>query len=606
MSCCLHPLQKAKIIPREAEQMESVSAERQSNERHNPPALRIPPPNRGNTTGHTTGWARPPFPPPCGLPGSALRGAQTLRRSGGALSTGFGAKLAEAVTADVVSGSMDRARGCTGFRRVPLEARVGVGLRVGKRGPRQVLWIKEVCSLLACVAHHARARSDGKSNLDRIGMWVFNIQHVMEGLKYHFQIQSSPMPEFLQPLVQDILLTIKKISQLLEEFSKKSLLGQFSMSWVCKRSFDDADRAVLKALNSLDMDLDNELLLQVRSMKPVVLEVDTTAEEAIKSQIDQDEARKARVEKISTSLTKLMCQLEAKGEQKVRLKNLQIDKAELTFLSDKPIAIGGFSSVYRAVHKHEVRAVKTASIKALLICGDEAQLEKVCARFMKELEILAQMHSPFIVSVKNAFISPEEMGLVMEYAERGSLRAVLQNVEDRSTMTMTMKHTILQDVAAGECYLYEHRVQHRDLKSPNILITHSWRAKVSDFGLSKTMDDISDSGTRVGLREGTLFWKAPELLQSGGSDGAMFTEKSDVYSYGVVVWEVMCGKGARPWQGYRQSEIIQRVTGGATLKLTRTSPLPAKKLMEECWRKQPCARPSFAEITTMLQENAWG
>ncbi|CAM9589007.1 unnamed protein product [Discosporangium mesarthrocarpum] len=93
------------------------------------------------------------------------------------------------------------------------------------------------------------------------------------------------------------------------------------------------------------------------------------------------------------------------------------------------------------------------------------------------------------------------------------------------------RQSIITDITAGMTYLYSQGVQHRDLKSPNVLITEAWRAKVciTDFGLSKTKVVISSSITTSNFRGGTTGWKAPELMRFGGGGTGPFTEKSDVY-----------------------------------------------------------------------------
>ncbi|CAM9449022.1 unnamed protein product [Choristocarpus tenellus] len=217
---------------------------------------------------------------------------------------------------------------------------------------------------------------------------------------------------------------------------------------------------------------------------------------------------------------------------------------------------------------------------------------------------MSKMHSPYVVKVLGAFTSSEELGLVMEFVERGSLHSVLEDPNERAKLTATIKHSILMDIATAVRYLYQHNVQHRDLKSLNVLITHDWQAKVADFGLSKTRDAISSSATNTSFRGGTLYWKAPELLRSGGVELGVFTEKSDVYSFGVIVWEVMCGEGNRPWQDYPTDEVMRRVMAGAQLPIPAGCPFGATKLMLECWKEQE-ARPHFSQVSSMLQENKW-
>ncbi|CAM9347138.1 unnamed protein product, partial [Discosporangium mesarthrocarpum] len=164
-----------------------------------------------------------------------------------------------------------------------------------------------------------------------------------------------------------------------------------------------------------------------------------------------------------------------------------------------------------------------------------------------------------VFEVYGAVASPMELIIVMELLERGSLRTLLDDPEARRQMTPSIRIKILRDVAAGMAYLSENNVQHRDLKSPNVLLTHDWRAKaryITDFGLSRTTTAItSTSTTHTSFMGGTLAWTAPELLKGSGAYGA-HSEKSDVYSFGVVVWEIAHPGGKRPWAGLLPTEVM--------------------------------------------------
>jgi serine/threonine protein kinase len=127
---------------------------------------------------------------------------------------------------------------------------------------------------------------------------------------------------------------------------------------------------------------------------------------------------------------------------------------------------------------------------------------------------------------------------------RGSLRGVLNTPELWQQYTPLMRHQILCDVAEGMAYLHTQDTFHRDLKSHNVLITDNFRAVLTDFGLSKTAGSISGmTNTRSVFNGGTLAWTAPEIFNAKGGK-SQFTAKSDVYSYGIVIYEVLAGSYA--------------------------------------------------------------
>ncbi|CAM9883042.1 unnamed protein product, partial [Ectocarpus sp. 4 AP-2014] len=165
-------------------------------------------------------------------------------------------------------------------------------------------------------------------------------------------------------------------------------------------------------------------------------------------------------------------------------------------------------------------------------------------------------------------------------------------------MTPVVRHGLLLDTAEGMTYLYNNGVQHRDLKSANCLVTHDWRVKISDFGLSKTIDAIStgSSSTMSGnFRGGTMTYMAPELLPGGGG-GDVPAELSDAYSFGVVVWDVVCGEGRTPWAGVRIYDLPPLLRKGERLDIPIACGRFYRRLMVSCWNQDPHRRPTFDSI----------
>ena len=115
--------------------------------------------------------------------------------------------------------------------------------------------------------------------------------------------------------------------------------------------------------------------------------------------------------------------------------------------------------------------------------------------------------------------------------ELGSLYDVLHN-ELVPVLPMSLKIKLATQAAQGMHFLHTWGIVHRDLKSPNILLDDKWNAKISDFGLTKFKQD---SNSDIDQMAGSLFWTAPEIL----GEEAPFSEPSDVYSFGIVMWELL-------------------------------------------------------------------
>ena len=185
--------------------------------------------------------------------------------------------------------------------------------------------------------------------------------------------------------------------------------------------------------------------------------------------------------------------------------------------------------------------------------------------------------------------------MVLEYCEGGTLREAL-DADDATSIDEAQRRSWLSDISMGMAYLYSKGVEHRDLKSLNVLLDGGRRCKVTDFGLSKSEDlnTAATQSTMGGGAKGTPAYMAPELLDSN-----TFTEKTDVYAYGMIVFEVLTGDN--PWRGLNQMQIMMQVC----IKKERPTidvdaPADLVALMRRCWDHEPDARPDFATIKAEL------
>ncbi|EEF29894.1 map3k delta-1 protein kinase, putative [Ricinus communis] len=150
------------------------------------------------------------------------------------------------------------------------------------------------------------------------------------------------------------------------------------------------------------------------------------------------------------------------------------------------------------------------------------------------------------------------------------------------------------DAARGMNYLHNctPMIVHRDLKSPNLLVDKNWVVKVCDFGLSRMKHSTFLSSRSTA---GTAEWMAPEVLRNEPSD-----EKCDVYSYGVILWELCTMR--QPWGGMNPMQVVGAV-GFQQRRLDIPDDLdPAiADIIRRCWQTDPKLRPTFAEIMAALK-----
>ena len=235
-------------------------------------------------------------------------------------------------------------------------------------------------------------------------------------------------------------------------------------------------------------------------------------------------------------------------------------------------------------------------LKKMSLVGVTAtKRQKMLNSFKSELAIMVRLRSPRVAHFYGVVTTDTTfLGLVMEYCAGGSLRAFLDG--ESGKVTADLQRVWGLDVALGMAHLYSQGVEHRDLKALNVLLTSNLRGKVTDFGLSKC-DDLRTTQTTQGGggAAGTSAFMAPELLEDN-----IFTEKSDVYSYAIVLWEIWSRQV--PWRGLQPVQVTRKV-----VDKRERPPVPAgmpaelRELMVRSWAHPPADRPDFAEIEAQLK-----
>ncbi|KAE8731464.1 DELLA protein RGL1-like [Hibiscus syriacus] len=261
----------------------------------------------------------------------------------------------------------------------------------------------------------------------------------------------------------------------------------------------------------------------------------------------------------------------------------------------RELGSGTFGTVYHGKWRGSDVAIKR--IKKSCFTGRSSEQERLTIEFWREADILSKLHHPNVVAFYGVVQDGPggTMATVTEFMVDGSLRHVLLR-KDR-LLDHRKKLIIAMDAAFGMEYLHSKNIVHFDLKCDNLLVNLKDPSrpicKVGDFGLSKIKRNTLVSG---GVR-GTLPWMAPELL-NGGSNKV--SEKVDVFSFGIVLWEILTGE--EPYANMHYGAIIGGIVSN-TLRPTIPSFCDPewRKLMEQCWSPNPAARPSFTEIASRLR-----
>ncbi|KAF0894032.1 hypothetical protein E2562_033912 [Oryza meyeriana var. granulata] len=251
------------------------------------------------------------------------------------------------------------------------------------------------------------------------------------------------------------------------------------------------------------------------------------------------------------------------------------------------VGAGSFGTVYRADWHGSDVAVKVLTDQDV----GEAQLKE----FLREIAIMKRVRHPNVVLFMGAVTKCPHLSIVTEYLPRGSLFRLINKASTGEMLDLRRRLRMALDVAKGINYLHclNPPIVHWDLKTPNMLVDKNWSVKVGDFGLSRFKANTFISSKSVA---GTPEWMAPEFLRGEPSN-----EKCDVYSFGVILWELMTMQ--QPWSGLSPAQVV-----GAVAFQNRRLPIPQDTvpelaaLVESCWDDDPRQRPSFSSIVDTLKK----
>uniref|UniRef100_A0A672MHS8 Ephrin type-A receptor 7 n=1 Tax=Sinocyclocheilus grahami TaxID=75366 RepID=A0A672MHS8_SINGR len=220
--------------------------------------------------------------------------------------------------------------------------------------------------------------------------------------------------------------------------------------------------------------------------------------------------------------------------------------------------------------------------------------EKQRRDFLGEASIMAQFDHPNVIHLEGVVTRSKPVMIITEYMENGSLDSFLRRHDGQFTIIQLVG--ILRGIAAGMTYLADLGYVHRDLAARNVLVNSNLVCKISDFGLSRVLEDDPDAAYTTSGGKIPIRWTAPEAITY-----RKFSSSSDVWSYGVVMWEVM-SYGERPYWNLTNRDVIKSVEEGYRLPVPMGCPGALHTLMLDCWQKNRNERPRFCQIITVLDK----
>ncbi|KAF3446845.1 hypothetical protein FNV43_RR12025 [Rhamnella rubrinervis] len=250
---------------------------------------------------------------------------------------------------------------------------------------------------------------------------------------------------------------------------------------------------------------------------------------------------------------------------------------------EKKIASGSSGDLYKGTFCNQDVAIKVLRAEHL----NEAMQRE----FSQEVCIMRRVQHKNVVQFIGACTRPPNLCIITEFMSGGSMYDFLK---EKGVFPLHSLLRVAIDVSKGMNYLHQNNIIHRDLKAANLLMDENGVVKVSDFGVARVQDQ---SGVMT-AETGTYRWMAPEVIEHKPYD-----YKADVFSFGVVLWELLTGK-----LPYEDLTPLQAAVGVVQKGLRPTIPRHTHpllvQLLERCWLQDPLLRPEFSEIVQILQNMA--
>jgi len=247
---------------------------------------------------------------------------------------------------------------------------------------------------------------------------------------------------------------------------------------------------------------------------------------------------------------------------------------------DSKVAAGSFSNLYKGFYCGQEVAVKI--LKDLQ--DDASQYQE----FLQEVSIMRKVRHKNVVQFIGACTRKPNLCIVFEYMSGGSLYDYIRR-EGPLKLSQVIKVAV--EVSRGMDYLHQRNIIHRDLKAANLLLDENGTVKIADFGVARMIE----ANGHMTAETGTYRWMAPEVIEHKPYD-----EKADVFSFGVVLWELLTCKIP-----YSDMTPLQAAVGvvqkGLRPAIPANCPGALAELMVSCWDASPLHRPTFRDLTPRLQ-----
>ncbi|XP_066503622.1 insulin-like growth factor 1b receptor [Hoplias malabaricus] len=260
---------------------------------------------------------------------------------------------------------------------------------------------------------------------------------------------------------------------------------------------------------------------------------------------------------------------------------------------------GSFGMVYEGIAKGVVKDEPETRV-AIKTVNKSASMHE----FLNEASVMKEFNCHHVVRLLGVVSQGQPTLVIMELMTRGDLKSYLRTLRSKEStpnqpLPLPPLKKMIQmagEIADGMAYLNSNKFVHRDLAARNCMVAEDFTVKIGDFGMTRDIYE-TDYYRKGGKGLLPVRWMSPESLKDG-----VFTTMSDVWSFGVVLWEIAT-LAEQPYQGMSNEQVLRFVMEGGLLDKPDKCPDMLFELMRMCWQYNPKMRPSFLEIISSIKED---
>ncbi|KAG8449906.1 hypothetical protein GDO86_016543 [Hymenochirus boettgeri] len=267
----------------------------------------------------------------------------------------------------------------------------------------------------------------------------------------------------------------------------------------------------------------------------------------------------------------------------------------------KELGQGSFGMVYEGIAKEIVKDEPVTRVALKTVNELATTRERI--EFLNEASVMKAFLCHHVVRLLGVVSQGQPALVIMELMTRGDLKSYLRSLRPEEENNFSGAQPPLQqmiqmagEIADGMAYLNAKKFVHRDLAARNCMVSEDLTVKIGDFGMTRDIYE-TDYYRKGGKSLLPVRWMSPESLKDG-----IFTTHSDVWSFGVVLWEIAT-LAEQPYQGMANEQVLHFVIDNGILEKPENCPNRLQELMLWCWQKNPKHRPSFMEILENIKED---